>query len=231
MSAPMHRHSAGAGGPDREAAIESYRHLAAGYDASCWMVEPGRREAIALLQVQPGETVLDVASGTGKSFPLLAQAVGPSGRVIGIEQSPEMARIAEQRIHQLALGNVTQIVSPVEEAGLAHSIDAILFHYTHDVLQTPRALERIFAHTRPGARIVVAGFKLPTDWRSVLNPWFRYRNKGYLSTFEGIHKPWSHLLRYVPDFRVEGERFMGSGYLGRGSFSPTSVSVAAGGRP
>ena len=207
-------------GPNRQAAIDSYRRLAAGYDASCWTVEPGRAEAIALLRLREGQTVLDVASGTGKSFPLLAQAVGKSGRVIGIEQSPEMARIGQQRIDTLRLANVRQIVAPVEEAVIDEAVDALLFHYTHDVLRTPAALARVFGAARPGAPVVLVGYKLPTDWRAVFNPWFRHRAKGYLSTFEGIHAPWSHLLRHVPDLKVVEERFLGSGYLAVGSVSP-----------
>jgi SAM-dependent methyltransferase len=207
-------------GPNRQAAIDSYRRLAAGYDASCWTVEPGRAEAIARLRLREGQTVLDVASGTGKSFALLSQAVGPSGRVIGVEQSPEMARIGEQRIAELRLANVRQIVAPVEEAAIDEAVDALLFHYTHDVLRTPAALARVFGAARAGAPVVLVGYKLPTDWRAILNPWFRHRAKGYLSTFEGIYAPWSHLLRYVPDLKVVQERFLGSGYLAIGSAAP-----------
>ena len=206
-------------GPNRDAAIESYRRLAAEYDATCKATEPGRMEAIARLDLRPGQTVLDVASGTGKSFPALAQGVGPTGRVIAVEQSPDMARIAQQRIDELALANVLQTVAPVEEASIDGPVDALLFHYTHDVLRTPTALVRVFGAARPGARVVVVGYKLPTDWRAVFNPWFRHRAKGYLSTFEGIYAPWSHLLRYVPDLRIERERFLGSGYLATGTVS------------
>jgi ubiquinone/menaquinone biosynthesis C-methylase UbiE len=209
-------------GPDRRAALESYRKLAAGYDASCWAVEPGRLEAIALLGLQPGQTVLDVASGTGKSFPALARAVGPAGRVIGIEQSPDMARIGQRRIDELGLANVRQIVAPVEEASIDATIDALLFHYTHDVLRTPAALARVFAAARPGARVVLVGYKLPTDWRALFNPWFRHRARGYLSTFEGIHAPWSHLLRDVPDLQIVAERFLGSGYVATGTVGPVT---------
>jgi ubiquinone/menaquinone biosynthesis C-methylase UbiE len=209
-------------GPNRRAAIESYRKLAAGYDATCWTVEPGRRRAIERLQLRAGQTVLDVASGTGKSFEALSRAVGPSGRVIGIEQSPDMARIAQRRIDDLALANVQQIVAPVEEAAIDAPLDAVFFHYTHDVLRTPAALARVFGAARPGARVVVVGLKLPTDWRAVFNPWFRHRARGYLSTFEGIHAPWSHLLSHVPDLKIEGERFLGSGYLATGSVAPSA---------
>ena len=72
---------------------------------------------------------------------------------------------------------------------------------------------RIFQPTRE-----IAG--TPTDWRAVFNAWFRHRSKGYLSTFEGIYAPWSHLLRYVPDLKVVQERFLGSGYLAVGSAAP-----------
>lgn len=204
-------------GPDRAGAIESYRRLAAGYDASCWTVEPGRLEAIALLRLAEGQTVLDVASGTGKSFAALSKAVGAAGRVIGVEQSPDMARIAARRIEELRLGNVLQIVAPVEEAPLRGPVDALFFHYTHDVLRTPAALARVLGAARPGARVVVVGFKLPTGWRSLFDPWFRHRAKGYLSTFEGAHAPWSHLLRHVPDLKIERERHLGSGYVAIGS--------------
>jgi len=215
-------------GPDRRAAIESYRRLAAGYDASCWAVEPGRLESIELLQLRSGQTVLDVASGTGKSFPILAQAVGPTGRVIGVEQSPDMARIAQQRIDELALKNVRQIVAPVEEASIDGPVDALFFHYTHDVLRTPAALVRVFGAARAGARVVVVGYKLPTDWRALFNPWFRHRAKGYLSTFEGIHAPWSHLLRHVPDLKIECERFLGSGYVATGTVSDETGGMKQG---
>lgn len=204
--------------PDRALAIDSYRHLAEGYDASCGLIEPIRRSAIERLRLRPGQTVFDIASGTGKSLPALAAAVGPQGQVIAIEQSPEMARIAKARIAERRLLNVNQIVAPVEEAEIDAVADAVLFHYTHDVLRLPAALERIFSRLRPGATIVVAGFKSATGWRAMFNPWFRARARGYLSTFEGTQMPWSHLVRDVPDFRVHEEYFLGSGYIGSGHF-------------
>ena len=45
-------------------------------------------------QVRPGETVLDLGSGTGKICFIAAQVVGPSGRVIGIDMNDEMLALA-----------------------------------------------------------------------------------------------------------------------------------------
>ena len=206
--------------PDRTLAIESYRHLAESYDATCSRIEPIRRTSIERLALKPGQTVFDIASGTGKSLPALAAAVGPQGRVIAIEQSPEMAHIAKALIDGMQLLNVEQIVAPVEEAEIGAMADAALFHYTHDVLRSPLALERIFSRLRPQAIVVVAGFRLATGWRAAFNPWFKARARGYLSTLEGIGMPYSYLLRHVPNFQVHEEYFLGSGYIGSGHFFP-----------
>lgn len=201
------------GRPNPKFALTNYKKLAHQYDASCRLIDPVRRKTIELLALSNGETVIDIASGTGLSLPVLSQAVGPQGRVIAIELSPDMAEIAKRRIDLHHLANVTQIVAPMETATIDVSADALLFHYTHDVLRSTTALERVFRKVKPGARIAIAGFKLPTDWRRVLNPWHRHRAWGYLSTFEGVYTPWDRLLPYINDFHIHEEIFFGSGYV------------------
>ena len=201
------------GKPNPEFALASYKKLAHQYDATCHLIDPISRKTIELLRLSKGETVLDIASGTGLSLPALSQAVGPRGRVIAIELCPDMAAIAQHRIVVNRLDNVTQIVASMETASIDGSADALLFHYTHDVLRSIAAIERIFRAAKPGARIAIAGFKLPTDWRRVFNPWHRYRAWGYLSTFEGVRAPWDRLLPYVNDFQIHEEIFIGSGYI------------------
>ncbi len=201
------------GKPNPEFALASYKKLAHQYDATCRLIDPVRRKTIELLGLCEGETVIDIASGTGLSLPVLSQAVGPQGRVIAIELCPDMAAIAQHRIEINHLDNVTQIVASMEAASIDISADALLFHYTHDVLRSSAAIERIFRAAKPGARIAIAGFKLPTDWRRIFNPWHRHRAWGYLSTFEGVHAPWDRLLPYVNDFQIHEEIFVGSGYI------------------
>ena len=201
------------GKPNPEFALASYKKLAHQYDATCRLIDPIRRRTIELLGLSEGETVIDIASGTGLSLPTLSQAVGPQGRVIAIELCPDMAAIAQHRIEINHLDNVTQIVASMETASIDISADALLFHYTHDVLRSNAAIERIFRAVKPGARIAIAGFKLPTDWRRIFNPWHRHRTWGYLSTFEGVHAPWDRLLPYVYEFQIHAEIFVGSGYI------------------
>ena len=57
----------------------------------------GRRLAIPLLDLRPGDTVVDIGCGTGLNFPLLAQAVGRQGHVVGIDASTQMLAQAGRR--------------------------------------------------------------------------------------------------------------------------------------
>ena len=84
--------------PDPLRAIERYRAHAEGYDASAARTMRLRRRTIAALKLRRGDSVLDVACGTGLSFPLLLAAVGEEGRITGVELSPDMARRARDRI-------------------------------------------------------------------------------------------------------------------------------------
>jgi demethylmenaquinone methyltransferase/2-methoxy-6-polyprenyl-1,4-benzoquinol methylase len=200
--------------PDPRRAVEQYRRHAAGYDASARRTKPIRRRAVALLGLAPGDRVLDVACGTGLSFPLLVEGVGPAGRVVGVEVSPEMMARARARVAAAGWANVDLVEAPVEAAALQGPFDAVLFHYTHDVLQSPRALDNIFAHVRPGARIAVAGVKHPPAWLFPLRLLRLWKAGPYLTTYRGLDRPWAPLERYVGALQVQSLMF-GTNYVAR----------------
>lgn len=211
--------------PDPSLAIEKYRQHAAGYDATAQRTMPLRRRVVALLGLAPGETVLDVACGTGLSLPLLREAVGPSGRVIGIEVSPEMMALARERVAAAGWDNVGLVQAPMEQADPGVPLDAILFNYTHDVLQSPSALERIFARARPRARVAIAGIKHASRWLFPLRLYRLLKARPYVTTLEGLDAPWRLLQAYVPDLRIEPVLF-GTNYLARGTAHPAALPAA-----
>jgi predicted O-methyltransferase YrrM len=137
--------------------------------------------------------------------------------VIGIEQSPEMAAVARQRIGQTGLDNVCIVVAPVEEAEIGARADAALFFYTHDVLQSAKALERVLASVRPGARVVVAGARLLGWWAAPLNLWKLWRSRHYLSTYRGLRDPAARLARRCEDWRIVATQIFGTSYLACGT--------------
>ena len=208
---------------DTQRSVESYRRLAAGYDASCERVTPVREETVALLDLQPGNVVVDVASGTGLSFPMLVQDIGPTGHLIAIEHSPEMMALARKRVEAAGWRNVTLIETATEAADVPVTFDAVLFHFTHDVLQSPAALARLFVRAKPGARVAVAGAKFASWWLAPLNLWVMFRARHYLTTYAGLAQPWRNLLTYVPDLAVR-HRLLGTGYVAHGRFRAPRAS-------
>jgi ubiquinone/menaquinone biosynthesis C-methylase UbiE len=201
--------------PDPRRAIEKYRRRAAGYDASARRTMEIRRQAAAWLALVPGDRVLDVACGTGLSFGLLADAVGPGGRVVGVEVSPEMMAQARARVLREQLAQVDLVESSLEDALLDEPFDAVLFHYTHDVLQSPRALANIFAHVTPGARVAVAGIKHPPLWLFPARLYRLLKARPYVTTFGGLDRPWALLEGYLEGIEVQPTMF-GTNYLARG---------------
>ena len=179
--------------PNAARAVAQYRERAEGYDASAKRTMGLRRRTVAALHLAPGDSVLDVACGTGLSFPLLVAAVGPAGRVTGVELSPAMAR-------------------------LGGAFDAVLVNFAHDVLQSPQALAKIFAAAKPGARVAVSGSKFLPWWLAPANVVVRRMNAPYVTTFAGMRRPWRYLTEYVPNLQVRSALW-GAGYLGFGSYA------------
>jgi len=203
-------------GPDAERARREYAAHAAGYDDSARRTMPLRLRTVAKLALRPGDAVLDVACGTGLSFAPIVAAIGPSGRLTGVELSPEMAGLARERVAREGWRNVRVDVADMASSPLDGPYDAVLFHFTHDVLRTPGALDTIFASCRPGGRVAVAGSKLLPWWLAPLNGWVRRINAPYMTTFDGLGRPWAPLERYVPGLKRESA-LGGIAYVGWGT--------------
>lgn len=200
---------------DSELAKSRYRQLSGQYDYATRRIEPVRKQTIDALQLQRGQRVLDVACGTGKSFELLREAVGPEGLVVGVEQSPEMLQQASERVEQNGWDNVRLVEARMETAEMEGPFDAVLFVYTQDVLQSDAALNRIFDATRPGARVASTGLKLFPWYIGIANVWLLAISYPYFTTFKGLGKPWASLEQYV-DVRDVRPTFFGSGYIAQG---------------
>ena len=205
--------------PDLAQARRNYAQLAARYDANTRLIDGIRLRAVALLNPQPGEVIADVACGTGFCLPWLSHEVGPDGLVIGIEASPEMLAIAEQRCRHWSLHNVSLQCMPACDARLERAADGFLFSYAHDVLQCDRTLSHLLAQGAPKSRVVSVGTKLFPWWLAVLNPIERFTVRHYLSAPDTLRAPWARLAARVPNLQVQTQ-FPGSRYLARGSYEP-----------
>ena len=134
--------------------------LAAAQYEALWQAQlaDAQTALLAAAALRPGEHVLDVACGTGLvSFPA-ASAVGPAGRVLGVDLSGSMVDAARQRARQHGVSNAKFARMDAEALALPDaSVDVALcalgLMYVPDPEQALREMRRVL---RPGGRIVVA---------------------------------------------------------------------------
>jgi arsenite methyltransferase len=200
---------------DNDISIEKYRSKAASYDASAEYTMPLRERTIALLQLKPGDVVLDTGAGTGLSYGLLRRAVGPRGRVLAFEQSPEMFVQAQDRVRREGWSNIWQTLSLGEHVELPEAPDAILFNYVHDISRTPEVIANVMRQAKPAARVAMAGVKFFPWWTGPLNLLAWIKNRPYNAKAADLWAPWDIVEGYCEKFQRESTQW-GMGYIAQG---------------
>lgn len=205
------------GEPDIQRRKREYRRLSRFYDllAVPWFTNGVRREAVRRLRLRPGDSVMDLGCGTGLNFPMLVKAVGPTGRVVGVDLSKDQLGQAAQRVDWAGWANVSLVQANAEELDLGEAFDGIISTYTHDIMTSPKAVDLAATHLRPGGRFVSLGFCRPTGWRSPLNVAF----EGFYRLFsvpinwdeETSSQPWGYLEQRLGQVKVK-QRFLGVWY-------------------
>jgi ubiquinone/menaquinone biosynthesis C-methylase UbiE len=199
----------------RSPVSEAYRSQAGDYDQRTDAFRPWRELLVQQLPIRRGDTVLDVGCGTGLCLPLLRHKVGPTGAIVGIDESEQMLQVAAGRIAEHGWDNVRLIAAPVAHAPIDTVADGAVFCAVHDVMQCPAALSNVLDHLRPGAPVAAAGGKQPGPWMWAWRSWVADLHAPYISDFTGFDKPWARLAQLVPDLRVREVAF-GAGYLAVG---------------
>lgn len=199
-----------------DAAQRLYAALAPAYDDETRFISGIRKRAIDTLKLQPGETVLDAGCGTGWCLPLLAEQVGPKGKVFGFEPSPDMLALAEARVKLCGLGNTRLLRASGDTVILDSPPDAILFSYTHDLIRSRAALEHIFKQARHGTRVVAASTKLFPKWFFIGNWYLRHTHRATITNFDGFEQPWTVLANFCKQHSVR-ITVPGSRYIFRGT--------------
>lgn len=205
----MHAPSGPGRRPDAPRALAQYRRRAARYDLELLPFEPVRADALRMLDLQAGQTVLDVGCGTGLSFAGLKAKAGARGHIVGIEPSPEMLALARERIAEQHWSGIELLQAGAADAPLRCKADAAFFHFTHDVLRDPAALANVLEHLKPGAHVVASGLQWAPPWLAATNLFVLGAALYSVTCMDGLDRPWDLLAAHLRDVQVETRGFGG----------------------
>jgi SAM-dependent methyltransferase len=126
-----------------------------------------RRETLRALALQPGERVLDIGAGPGLLVAEMAEVVGPSGRVTGLEISDSMLALGGRRCADPSIRDRVTFVKadavalPFPDGTFDVAVSTQVYEYVTDLKAAFAELHRVL---RPGGRALI----IDTDWDSIV---------------------------------------------------------------
>jgi arsenite methyltransferase len=137
----------------------------------------GCGDPITLASLQPGQTVLDLGSGAGLDCLLAAQKVGPEGRVIGVDMTPEMITRARANAKKINLTNVEFRQGYLEDLPVdSNSVDVIISNCVINLSPDKvKVFNEAFRVLAPGGKLAVSDIvtegPLPEAVKKSLSAW------------------------------------------------------------
>jgi ubiquinone/menaquinone biosynthesis C-methylase UbiE len=129
-----------------------------------------RKEILAACQIKHGMTIADIGAGTGLFTRLLAEAVGPHGKVYAVDIAPAFVEHAVKTCKDKGIANVVGVVCTATSTELPpNSIDLAFICDTYHHFEFPfKTMSSIRQALRPGGRVVLVDFKRikgeSSDW-------------------------------------------------------------------
>jgi demethylmenaquinone methyltransferase/2-methoxy-6-polyprenyl-1,4-benzoquinol methylase len=216
----------------REHLIETYRKKAKHYDVTSRLYPvPGypqraqRRRAVQALGLRAGDSVIDIACGTGLNFSLIEEVIGPGGRIVGVDLTDAMLARAQDRIKANGWSNISLVQADAARYDFGAGTDAILSTYA--LSQVPECAQ-VIAHgaaaLSEGGRWAVLDLKVPGNTPT----WLAQLGTAIVRPFASIdewvmRRPWEAIRAAMQEELTDlswTELCFGTAFLAAGSRVP-----------
>ena len=188
-----------------------YDQLAPVYAVTLFLfgLPPGaRRAAVEALDLSVGARALEVGCGSGRNLSLLVDAVGPRGKVYGVDVSTGMLARSRRLVDRRGWSNVELRVEDAARLTGPDDVDGVLFGLSYAVLPEPQAaLRAAWRFLRPGGRVVILEGCLPDTrlGRSLRRPMLALSRLTVLG--DPDNRGWEDLAELSSEVRVRRLQF------------------------
>lgn len=164
--------------PSKKDLIRLYRKRAGNYDITAnlyyligfreWAY---RKMAVNALNLDLGDTVVELGCGTGLNFPLLQRLVGSEGRIIGIDLTDDMLAQAQKRIDENSWSNIELVECDAAKYVFPDNLNGIISTFAITLIpEYDEIIKNGSEALAPGKRFVILDFKMPSNRLSFLAP-------------------------------------------------------------
>lgn len=209
----------------KEHIIRTYRKRAANYDFTANLYYLfGYREwayrqlAVEALHLKRGDTVLDLACGTGINFPLYQKHIGSEGRIIGIDITDAMLEQAQKRVDNQGWKNVVLFQHDAATYLTPLPVNAVISTYALSIFPSPdQVLKNIFDSLLPGGRLALLELQIPSFWPAWLSAAAVGLMRPFAITDEWVNtRPWGIIQGSIKQLFIDVEiveRYFGLTYV------------------
>jgi len=213
----------------RREIIDIYRARAKNYDFTANLYYligypewAHRRKAVDTLMLERGDTVVEVGCGTGLNFSLLQEAVGPTGKIVGVDLTDAMLDQARRRVRAKGWDNVELVQSDALQYTFPRSVDGILSTFALSLI--PECGEVICNGAEAlsaGGRWVILDLKIPENWPKWLVSLIVPIVRPFAVTDEWVmRRPWETIQQAAGECLTDlsrSELYLGVSYILGGS--------------
>ena len=203
---------------DRGSIASRYDRIAGIIPIFDWLFfqPPGfRAKAVERLDLKAGGRVLEIGCGTGRNLPFLHRAVGPTGRIYGVDLSEGMLARARQQCERNHWDNVELIQRDAADYVAPEPLDGVMFGLSYNTIPHHLAvLRHAWNQLRPGGSLVIMDAKLPAGVGGELILPFSLWLMRRTMLGNPLIRPWEELARLTDQCDMR-EFMFGSWYICR----------------